>query len=231
MAPASIAAAQTRATKSGSERVASSQENSTSSAQRRGVGDRVARPRRAPRRASCPSLRSMWIGLVAMKTWIRERRASASASAAASRSARFVRASAATTGPLRRPAATARTPSKSPGRGDREARPRRRRRRAARAARRSRPSRPAAARCPATARRPAMSCRRSAILLKALVLLRVPPGDALLVWKGRRVRREARGPKAPLDGENRGQRRGVLRGRATTAGRVLRWQRSGPSRC
>ena len=56
----------------------------------------------------------MCSALVAMKTWILDRRAPPTASAAASRSAGSVRASAATVGRLTAEA-TARTPSKSPG--------------------------------------------------------------------------------------------------------------------
>src|SRR5688500_10360758 len=56
----------------------------------------------------------MWIGLVAMKTWMRDRFAPASDCAAASRSSSRVRARAATVG-RSTAAATARTPSKSPG--------------------------------------------------------------------------------------------------------------------
>jgi hypothetical protein len=56
----------------------------------------------------------MCTGLVAMKTWMRDRRASASASAAASMSSFFVRQSEATVG-AETARATARTPPKSPG--------------------------------------------------------------------------------------------------------------------
>ena len=56
----------------------------------------------------------MWMGLVAMKTWMRDRRALASDSAAASMSSLRVRASEATVG-RSTAAATALTPSKSPG--------------------------------------------------------------------------------------------------------------------
>jgi hypothetical protein len=56
----------------------------------------------------------MWMALVAMKTWMRDRRAFASASAAASMSSLRVRAREATVG-RSIAAATALTPSKSPG--------------------------------------------------------------------------------------------------------------------
>src|SRR5262245_16429607 len=56
----------------------------------------------------------MWMGLVAMKTWMRDLRAFATASAAASMSSLRVRAREATVG-RSTAAATARTPSKSPG--------------------------------------------------------------------------------------------------------------------
>ena len=56
----------------------------------------------------------MWMGLVAMKTWMRDLRASARDSAAASMSSLRVRASEATVG-RSTAAATALTPSKSPG--------------------------------------------------------------------------------------------------------------------
>jgi hypothetical protein len=113
VAPAVIAVRQTSATNAGSERVASSQENSTSS-----TSDTArSTDERACSTTSCgsmPSFISMWTGLVARKMWMRERRAPARASPAASRSSARVRASDATVGPVTEPA-TARTPSKSPG--------------------------------------------------------------------------------------------------------------------
>ena len=85
VAPASIAARQTRATNAGSERVASSHENSTSSTSEAAY----ATDQRACSTTSCgsrPSFFSMCSALVARKMWMRERPAPASASAAASRS-------------------------------------------------------------------------------------------------------------------------------------------------
>ena len=113
VAPASMATRQTRATNDGSERVASSHENSTSSTR----DAAYSTAHRALSTTSCgsrPSFFSMCNALVARKMWIRERRAGASASAAASMSSRWARTSDATVGVFT-PAATARTPSKSPG--------------------------------------------------------------------------------------------------------------------
>jgi hypothetical protein len=64
----------------------------------------------------------MWTGLVAMKTWIRDRGAPATASAAASTSSGVVRASEATVG-RSTARATARTPSNSPGLDDVDSEP------------------------------------------------------------------------------------------------------------
>ena len=114
VAPASMAAVHTSATKAGSERVASSHENSTSST--RGATYPTAhRASSSTSGGSSPSLRSMWIGLVARKMWMRVRpRAPASASTAASRSSSRVRARDAIVGRLTA-SPTARMPSKSPG--------------------------------------------------------------------------------------------------------------------
>ena len=98
VAPAAIACRQTSARNAGSERVASSAENSTSSACSVAVRTLV-RTRSSTSGGSSPSLRAMCSALVAMNTWILERRAPARASAAASRSSGSVRASAATVAP------------------------------------------------------------------------------------------------------------------------------------
>ena len=97
VAPAAITARQTRATKSGSERVASSHENSTSST-RSAAYATAQRARCTTSAGSRPSLRSMWRALVARTTWMRDLPAPASASAAASMSSRTARAKAATAG-------------------------------------------------------------------------------------------------------------------------------------
>ena len=110
---ATIAVRQTVATNSGSERVASSHENSTSSTPRAArVTDDVAAATTSSgvRR----SFFSMCSALVARKMWMRERGASASAADAASMSAALARQSEATV-TFSAARATARTPSKSPG--------------------------------------------------------------------------------------------------------------------
>jgi hypothetical protein len=113
VAPASTAARQVAITKSGSERVASWGENSTSSTYR------PARSTLSPTAFMTSSgvilsIRSIWIGDVEMNTWIRLRSAALSASAALSMSSGWVRASEAITGP-RTSAAMRDTDSKSPG--------------------------------------------------------------------------------------------------------------------
>ena len=113
VAPASTAARQTVATNSGSDRVASSQENSTSStlAQACATEDDAWATTSSGRSRS---FFSMCSALVARKMWMRDRGASASAAAPASMSVGFVRQSEATVTRFAA-RATARTPSKSPG--------------------------------------------------------------------------------------------------------------------
>src|SRR5829696_6304436 len=112
-APAAIAVRQTAARNSTSDRVASSAENSTSSARSRAYATA-----KATRSSTCSgvsrSFRSMWRALVAMKTWMRDRGAPRSAAAAVSMSSRAVRARPATVTDVAA-SDTAATPSKSPG--------------------------------------------------------------------------------------------------------------------
>ena len=113
VAPASTAARQTVATNAGSDRVASSHENSTSSTFAHAcVTEDVAAATTSSGRMR--SFFSMCSALVARKMWIRERGASSSAAAAASMSVGLVRQSEAI---VARSAAraTSWTPSKSPG--------------------------------------------------------------------------------------------------------------------
>ncbi|GBD28273.1 hypothetical protein HRbin31_00286 [bacterium HR31] len=112
-APSRMAASTTRHRNSTSERVASSQLNSTS-------GHRERASRTACRAASSTSsglirsLRSMWMGEVAMKVWIRGRSASRTPSQHTSMSWRCARARPQITGP-RTSRAISRTASRSPG--------------------------------------------------------------------------------------------------------------------
>ena len=113
VAPARMAASNTRHRKSTSDRVASSALNSTSPTRVRAC----ATARCAVSSTSSGdirSLRAMWMGDVAINVCTRARSAGRTASAAASTSFGFARASPQMTGP-RTPAAMPRTPSNSPG--------------------------------------------------------------------------------------------------------------------
>ncbi len=112
-APASMAASMIRQRKSISERPASSQENSTSAHRLRAFF--TARTACSTTWSGCMrSLYCMWIGLVAIKVWMRPELAPASASAARSMSASTARARLHTVLSLML-SATSFTAAKSPG--------------------------------------------------------------------------------------------------------------------
>ena len=107
VAPSSIAACTTWQRKSGSERLASSAENSTSSVYRR-ARRTASRARSTTSSRLNRSFSRMWRSLVEMNTWMRDRSAPCSASPARSMSRSVQRASAAITG-FRTSAAISRT--------------------------------------------------------------------------------------------------------------------------